>query len=160
MSVENSPEFKKALKEACNSQWGNWLYGGGFKKSSRRNVEKELERIQRIKQDAQLRADTVKARAEEIRKEAEELRFQQNPMVMRITETLKEKQDTQGKLICPMCGSSDNDGNRLNDKLICSKCMKERKRLIELVPPDKVAKWVDIRKGSLDSVYRKLRGVT
>ncbi len=145
MSTE-SPEFKKALKEACDSQWTTWLYGGSAKKSSRRNVEKDLDRIQKIKQKAQTRADAS-------RRKAEELRRLYNPMLKRITENYKLKHNLQsGGLICPKCGDSDHN-NKMDGKPWCMKCN------VELVPANKAAKWVDIRRGNMDSVHRKLRGL-
>ncbi|MBA7468136.1 hypothetical protein ES707_03377 [subsurface metagenome] len=145
MSVEN-PEFQKALKEACDNQWGNWLYGGGLKKSSKRDVEKDLERIQQIKQDAQMRVDAAKRKDDELRR-------LHSPSLRRITENYKLKYNLQsGGLVCPKCGDPDYN-NKMNGKPWCFKCN------IELISTNKITKWIDIGRGNMDSVYRKLRGL-
>ena len=152
MSVEDSPEFQKALKDACDKQWGNWLYGGGFKKSSRRNVEKDLARIQEIKDSAEAKAEAAKMKAEQLRREAEELRRKNNPMLRRITATLSEKSVLKVGLICPLCGEPDK-GNKINKTPSCLKCN------VALVTPKQVKDWVHIKQGNMDSVKRGLRGL-
>ena len=155
MSVKDSPEFQNALKEACDNQWQTWLYGGVAKKSSKRNVEKDLNRIQQIKQDAQMKVDAVEKKADSIRKKSEELRRLHDPSLKRITENYKLKNDIQGViLVCPKCGDSDH-GNKMNGKPWCM----SKNCNVELVPVKKIAKWVDIRRGNMNSVYRKLRGM-
>jgi hypothetical protein len=161
MAIEDSPAFQDALKQACDSQWRNWLYGGGFKKSQRKDVEADLNRIQEIKDSAEAKAEAARREAEAIRAKAEALRQQHDPSLRRITENLRIKHGvvTTG-LMCPKCKDTNasnvqvyGKGKTRKQVPWCIKCN------VPLVPPDKPdGGWI-VKQGNLDDVRRRLRGL-
>lgn len=160
-SMEESPKFQRALKEAADEQWRSWLYGGGFKKAPHREVEEDLRKIQEVKQASQKRVEEVRRRAREVqrraedaRKRAEELRRMHNPMLKRITETLEAEDVLKLGLVCPVCGEGDK-GNRMNKRPWCFKCN------VPLIRPNRVARWVNVKRGRGlgGETMKKLRGL-
>jgi hypothetical protein len=159
----NSPEFQKALKEACENQWLNWFYGGELKTVPRQDVEESLKDLQWVKEKAQRsveeakrRAGDVKSRVEkrqsEIKETAEELRRLNNPILRRAMENLKV---SKVDLVCPICGEGDK-GNRMNGKPWCSMCK------VQLIKYKVAEKWVNVKvmgKGLDDDTLRKIRGL-
>lgn len=150
------------MKAECEKQWGNWLYGGGFKKSSRKDVEKDLARIQEVKSSTSARVEEVRRKADEIRKRADEDKRLNSESLRRITENYRMlHKPVKVGLICPVCGAGNRVkvggvtyiNNMVNGQPWCAKCK------VALVEVDKAEKWVDIKQGNMDDVMRRLRGL-
>ena len=161
--MENSPEFKKALEEACEDQWLNWFYGGSLKSVPKQDVEEELKRLQRVKEEAQRSVEEAKRQAENIKRRiekrrgeitetAEELRRLNNPLLQR---AMKNFEVSKVDLVCPICGEGDK-GNRMNEKPWCVNCN------TQLIKYKLAEKWMNVKvmgKGLDDDTLRKIRGL-
>lgn len=112
MIVEDSPEFQKALNEACEKQYRGWLFGGEYAQAdSKDSIAETMEEIQRQRKEF---GDGVRSYAETIRRQA---MITAHPHMREITSNLKRKQGAKG-LVCPLCGEEDH-GNRINGKPYC-----------------------------------------
>ena len=132
MSVEDSPEFQKALNEACEKKYRGWLFGGDYKKAeSRDKVGETLKEIEADRKRLMEKHEEYMRQAELAKQQA---RFMINPHMREITETLRKKHDSVG-LVCPVCGGGD-EGNRMNGKPWCMKCN------APLMTVKKMAGWV------------------
>lgn len=118
MTMEDSPKFQEALKEACNHQYEKWLLRKGIIEFQG-NVNKRIEKVQEEGREIQRRVEVAKRRMEQVHREAE---LMMNPHLRQIDENLKRKYGIIGSnLVCPSCGADDH-GNRLNKKPWCFKC--------------------------------------
>jgi len=133
LSVE-SPEFKKALNEACEAQYRGWLYGGDFAKaSSKDTIGATMEEIQRQRREIEEKEKKAKLYADRIRREAE---LMQNEHAREITENLRRLYKPESDLVCPQCGETDSRGNRMNGKPFCFKCQ------LVMISREKVKNWI------------------
>jgi len=130
--VSESPEFVKALHEACEHQYREYLYGGGVV-SSKDKIGDTMAEIQR--QRAKIEAEVAGARAHADRVR-EEMRVMSDPHMREITESLRARHRTEGGLVCPSCGETDSHGNKMNGKPYCFKCN------LPLMSAEKAAEWV------------------
>lgn len=124
MTIEESPEFQKALNEACEKQYREWTYGGGIKSSSKNTIADTMAEIQRLQggdQKAMKKHEKLMGEHEEYMKQAElakqQAKILRNTHMREITGNLKRKHGSDG-LICPICGEGDH-GNKLNGKPYC-----------------------------------------
>lgn len=132
MSIEESPEFQKALNEACEKQYRGYLFGGAYvKAASKDTVGETLEKIEAERKRLMEKHGEYMQQAELMREQA---RFMTNPHMREITETLRKKHGSGG-LVCPVCGGGD-DGNRMNGKPWCFECN------VPLMTVEKAADWV------------------
>ena len=164
MSVPDTPEFRKALEEACDRQYGEWLYGGGVKVKERSQIEEVMkEHTEAMRKSLALRASAAgmnmagmpelpeevtfesmeKYRAEmeayskRIRAEAER---QGNEHYREITRELRKRGGYSG-LICPVCGEEDH-GNKMNGKPVCMMNAKHGGLgPVPLMSPEKAREW-------------------
>lgn len=140
MSVEESPEFKAALAEACESQYREFMYGGGIPNGK---VGDTAEEIQRQRREIEAKSEEARLHAERVRREAE---IMSNPHAREITENLHKLHSIEGSLICPSCGETDSHGNRMGNKPFCMKCqlpMISREKAEKWVKPQKPKSWLD-----------------
>lgn len=143
MSVEDSPEFKKALQEACEGQYRGWLYGGGVVAKSKEGIGGTMEEIQRQRKAIEEKVEGARLHAEQIRREMEQRRkeyeIMSNPHAREITEHLRRIHGQKGGLICPQCGGIDHH-NRMNGKPWCFQCN------LPLMSREKAENWVKPQK--------------
>jgi len=133
MSVEDSPEFKKALTEACETQYREYMYGGTYASAkSKDTIADTMEEIQRQRREIEEKVEEAKRYAGEVRERA---RIMGDPHMREITENLRKLHSAGGGLICPSCGDT-NQGNRMNGKPWCMKCG------LPLLSQEKAEKWV------------------
>ena len=130
MSVEDSPEFKKALAEACEAQYREFMYGGGVPKGS---VGGSVEEVQRQRSEIEEKVAGARLHAERVRREAE---IMGNPHAREITENLRKLHSAESGVVCPQCGETDSHGNRMNGKPFCYKCQ------LLMISREKAEKWV------------------
>ena len=130
MSVEESPEFKKALNEACEAQYREFMYGGGVPKGK---VGDTAEEIQRQRAEIEEKMAGARLHAERVRREAE---IMSNPHAREITENLHKLHSVDSGIVCPSCGETDSHGNRMNGKPYCFKCN------LPFMSREKAEKWV------------------
>lgn len=132
MSVEDSPEFQKALTEACEKQYRGYLFGGEYKKAaSKDKIGETLEKIEAERKKLMEKHEGYMKQAELVILQSGWMR---NPHMRQITETLKRKHSAGG-LVCPVCGEGD-EGNRMNGKPWCMKCN------VPLMTKEKAKSWV------------------
>lgn len=123
MSVEESPEFQKALNEACERQYRGFLYGGNYARAhSKDTIADTMDEIQ--KQRAKIEAENADLRrmAEDTRRQASIL---SSAPMREITKNFKRKYGSSG-LICPACGEGDH-GNKMNGRPVCLMNAKHKK---------------------------------
>ena len=132
MSVENDPEFRKALEEACERNYREYLFGAG--NSGKIGVTDAEIRSERAKIESEV--EGAKRHAERVREEA---RIMSDPAIREITENLRRMHSADGGLVCPKCGGT-NHGNRMNGKPWCPKCN------LPLMSREKAAGWVKPQK--------------
>jgi len=141
MNVENSPEFQKALNEACEKQYRGYLFGGAYRKAeSKDKIGETLEDIERERKNLMETHEGYMREAELARQQA---RFMTNSHMRQITENLKRKQEVSG-LVCPVCGGGDK-GNRVNGKPVCYDVKKHKAKDVDgpvpLMSPEKAEEW-------------------
>lgn len=129
--IEDSPEFKKALNEACERQYRGWLYGGGIV-SSKDKIGETMEEIQRQRREIEEKVEGAKRHADRLRREAA---LMSNPHAREITENLRRIHGQNGGLVCPQCGDTDH-GNRMNGKPWCMRCN------LPLMSKEKAEGWI------------------
>lgn len=132
MSVEESPEFKKALQEACEVQYRGWLYGGGVIANSKDKIGETMEEIQKQRKDIEGKVEAARLHAERMRRTAE---IMSNPHAREITENLSRLHSAEGSPICPQCGETNSNGNTMNGRPFCWKCQ------LVMVSKEKAEKW-------------------
>ncbi len=138
MSVEDSPEFQKALNEACEKQYRGFLFGGAFiKAQSKDAIAETMDGMQQQRREIE---DKVKGLREEADKVRGDMKLRLSPHMREITANLKRKSGSPG-LICPKCGEGDY-GNRMNGKPICYMNAKhDGLGPILLMTPEKAKEW-------------------
>ena len=141
MSVEDSPEFKKALNEACEGQYRGWLYGGGIV-SSKDKIGDTMEEIQRQRREIEEKVSEARLHAERVR---EEMRIMGDSHMREITEAMRARQRADGGMVCPSCGETDSHGNKINEKPCCFKCN------LPLMSKEKAEKWIKPAKSKIRS---------
>ena len=132
MSVEESPEFQKALRD------------GAEKALNRLNSTKP-----KCKDGVEVKAEALRSRAKERETEFGEVeRWWSDPHMREITANLKRKNGLVD-LVCPVCGEGDN-GNRMNDIPICFMNAKHKAKGVDgpvpLMTPEKAKDWKPPRK--------------
>ena len=155
MSSEDSPEFQKALTEACEKKYRGWLFGGDYKKAeSKDKIGETLENIEAERKRLMEKHEEYMRQAELIRQQT---RFMTNPAMRQITGTLKRKHRAGG-LICPVCGEGDH-GNRLNGKPVCYMNSKHKAKGVDgpvpLTTPEKAKEWKPSKKPKSKSLTFK-----
>lgn len=141
--IEESPEFKKALNEACEAQYRGWLYGEGVIANSKEGIGDTMEEIQRQRQKIEDKFKDARLHAERVRREAE---IMSNPHAREITENLLRVHSKGGGMVCPQCGETNSHGNRMNGKPFCFKCnlvMISKEKAEKWVKPQKPKNWLD-----------------
>ena len=141
MSVEDSPEFKKALNEACEGQYRGWLYGGGVV-SSKDKIGGTMEEIQRQRQRIEDEVAEARRHADRVREEA---RIMSDPHLREITEHLRRIHGQKGGLVCPSCGETNSHGNRMNNRPYCFRCN------LPMISREKAEKWIKPQKPKIRS---------
>ena len=138
MSVEESPEFQKALNEVCEKQYRGFLYGGEYAKShSKDSIAETMEEMQRQRRKIEAEVEGIKKHADQVRRDT---RFMSSPHMREITANLKRKSRSSG-LICPVCGEGDL-GNRMNGKPVCMMNAKhDGLGPVLLMTPEKAKEW-------------------
>lgn len=138
MILEESPEFQKALNEACEKQYRGFLYGGDYVKAhSKDAIAGTMEEMQRQRREIEARIKDVKKHADHVRHKA---MIMSDPHMREITANIKRKVGSSG-LICPMCAEGDH-GNRMNGKPICYMNAKhDGLGPIPLMTPEKAKEW-------------------
>lgn len=138
MKPEQSPEFMKALNEACEKNYRGWLFGEEYKKAaSKDSVGETLKEIEAERKRLMEKHEGYMRQAELAKQQT---RFMTDPAMREITETLRRKHGSGG-LICPVCGEGDH-GNRLNGKPYCYMNAKHNGLgPIPLMTPEKAAEW-------------------
>lgn len=132
--IEDSPEFKKALNEACEVQYRDWLYGGDYAKaSSKGTVADTMEGIQKQRKEIEEKVEGAKLHAERVRREAE---IMWNPHAREITENLSKLHSVDSGVICPKCHETNSHGNRNNGKPYCYRCQ------LQMMSREKAEKWI------------------
>lgn len=131
MSVEDSPEFKKALNEACETQYREFLYGKDA--SPKNKIEDTVETIQRQHKEIEEKVEEAKRHADQIRRQVE---IMSNPQAREITESLHKLHSVESNVVCPQCGETDSHGNKSNGKPFCWKCQ------TVMISKDKVKDWI------------------
>ena len=129
--MTESPEFLRALHEACERQYREYLYGGGIV-SSKDKIADTMEEMQRQRREIEEKVAEARVHAERRR---EEMRIMGDPHLREITESLRKRNRVEGGLVCPKCGDTDH-GNRMNGKPYCMKCN------LPLMSAEKAAEWV------------------
>jgi len=132
MSIEESPELKRALNEACERQYREYLYGASVV-SSKDKAGGTPEEVQRQRREIEEKVEGARLHADRIRREAE---LMSNEGAREIIESLRRIHSQNGGLICPSCGETNSHGNRMNNKPWCFKC-----NLI-MISKEKAEKWV------------------
>jgi len=130
MSIEESPEFRKALQEECEKQYRSFLYGGNVPKGK---VGGTPEEAQRQRREIEEKVEGAKRHADRMRREAE---LMSNEGAREIIESLRRIHGQKGSLVCPSCGETNSHGNRMNNKPFCFKCN------LVMVSKEKAEKWV------------------
>jgi len=138
MSLEDSPEFKKALQEECEKQYRSFLYGGNVPKGK---VGGTPEEVQRQRREIEEKVEGARLHADRVRREAE---LMSNEGAREIIESLRRIHGQNGGLICPQCGDSDHH-NRMNGKPWCMFCN------LPLMSKEKVENWVKPAKPKIRS---------
>jgi endogenous inhibitor of DNA gyrase (YacG/DUF329 family) len=128
--VEESPEFRKALAEACEAQYREFMYGGGIPKGK---VGDSAEEIQRQRAEIEEKVAGARLHAERVRREAE---IMSNPHAREITENLRKLHSVDSGIMCPKCGETNSHGNKNNGKPYCYKCQQT------MISREKAEKWV------------------
>ena len=141
--VEDSPEFKKALNEACEGQYRGWLYGGGVIANSKDKIGGTMEEIQRQRKAIEEKVEEARRHADRIRREAE---LMSNEGAREITENLRKLHSTESGVVCPQCGETNSHGNRMNGKPFCFRC-----NLI-MISKEKAKNWVKPQKPKKSSL--------
>ena len=142
MSIEESPEFEKALFEACEKQFRGHLFGGGYAKaSSKDTIAATMEEVKRQREHMMREIDGALAHSEKMVREA---KIQTHPHMRDITANLKRKYGGGKGLVCPVCGEGDQ-GNRMNEKPVCLMNDKHKQQGVKgpvlLLTPEKAEKW-------------------
>lgn len=134
--MEESPEFQKALQEACEKEYRGVIFGGDYIKPE--SVKAEQKRLMEKHEEYLRQAELAKQQA----------RIMTSPHMREITENLRRRNDSQG-LICPICGERDH-GNRINGKPYCLMYSKHRAKGVDgpvpLMTPKKAKDWKPPRK--------------
>ena len=130
MSVEESPEFKKALQEACEAQYREFLYGGSVPKGK---IGDTAEEVQRQRREIEERVAGARLHAERVREEA---RIMSDPHLREITENLRKLHSVDSGVVCPKCGETNSHGNRMGNKPACMKCQ------LPMMSREKAEKWI------------------
>ena len=133
MSLEDSPEFRKALQEECEKQYRGWLYGGGVAANSKDKIGDTMEEIQRQRQRIEDEVAEARIHADRIRREAE---LMSNEHAREITEHLRRIHSVESGVVCPQCGETNSHGNKMNGKPYCFKCN------LQMVRKEKAENWV------------------
>lgn len=141
MSVEDFPEFQRALNEACEKQYRGCLYGGEYAKAhSKDTIADTMEEMQRRRKEIEAKADDIRKHAEQVRKEA---KIRSNPHMREIGEIYRRKHGSGG-LICPLCGERDH-GNRMGNTPICYNIFEHKKKGVDgpvpLMTAEKAKGW-------------------
>lgn len=138
MTLEETPEFQKALNEACEKQYRVLFYGEQVEKAhSNHLISNTIEDMRRQRKEIEAKFEDIKRRGDQVRYEA---MIMANPHMREITANLKRKQPSSG-LICPVCGDGDH-GNRVNGKPYCfMKAKHEGLGRILLMTPEKAKDW-------------------
>jgi len=131
LSVE-SPEFKRALQEACEGQYRGWLYGGGVV-SSKDKIGGTMDEVQRQRREIEEKVEGARLRADRVREEA---RIMSDPHLREITENLRKLHSVESGVVCPQCGETNSHGNKMNGKPFCFKCQ------LLMISKEKAEKWV------------------
>jgi endogenous inhibitor of DNA gyrase (YacG/DUF329 family) len=131
-----SPEFQKALNEACEGQYRGWLYGGGVV-SSKDKIGGTMEEIQRQRQRIEDEVAEARHHADRVRREVE---LMSNEGAREITEALHRLHSVEGGLVCPSCGETNSHGNTMNGRPLCWKCQ------LVMISKEKAEKWVKPQK--------------
>lgn len=176
MSVPDTPEFKSALKEACDSQYREWLYGGStVKAEDKSKIDGVMREVQGRRREAEAMRESLALRAtamgfhmpnipslpdkitpdsmEKYHKEMQAYsgRIRAEAEMQRnphYQEITKNLKSRHGSsgLVCPMCGEGDQ-GNRMNGKPVCMMNAKHKGLgPIVLVRPEQVKNWKQPKK--------------
>lgn len=144
MTVEESPEFLRALNEACEKRYRAYLFGGEDAKAhSRDTISDTMEEMQRRRKEIEAMSEDIRRHTERVRREAKERRFRMHPHVREIDEVYRRAHGGGG-LICPICGERDH-GNRMNGRPYCF--MNARHKVmgvdgpVPLMSPEKARDW-------------------
>jgi hypothetical protein len=129
VSIEDSPEFKKALQEECERQYRSILYGKNAPKVSVGSTAAEVERQRREIE----KSSEARLHANLMRREAE---IMGNPHAREITENLRALHSVEGGLVCPQCGETDSHGNKMNGHPFCFRCQ------LQMISKEKAEKWI------------------
>jgi len=171
MSVPDTPEFRKALEEACNGQYREWLYGGAaVKAGDRSKIDGVMREVQGRRREAEAMRESLALRAtamgfhmpdipnlpdeithESMEKYREEMQAYSDRIRVEAErqrneayqEITRELKKKSGSkgLVCPMCGEGDH-GNRMNNKPVCMMNAKHKGLgPIVLVKPEQVKDW-------------------
>lgn len=126
----DSPDFQKALNEACEKQYRAYLFGGAYATAhSKDTIADTMEEMRRRREEIEAKSEDFRRHAEQVRREAEEMRFRMHPHVREIDE-LYRRLHGAGGLICPLCGERDH-GNRINGKPVCSMIAKHKAKGVD-----------------------------
>lgn len=150
MSVEESPEFKKAMNEACERQYRGFLFGGEYARaSSKDTIADTMEEMQRQRNEVERTSMDARLHAEQVRNE---ITIKSNPHMREITSNLKRRSGVD-VLVCPVCGEGDQ-GNRMDRIPICY-MIDKHKGLgpVPLMTPEKARDWKPPKKKSPRGSY-------
>ena len=171
MSVPDTPEFRKALEEACNGQYREWLYGGAaIKAKDRSKIDGVMKEVQGRRREAEALRKSLALRAsamgmhmpnipslpDEITRESMEKYHKEMQGYSDRIRAEAERQRNEhyqeitrdlkrrsgsSGLVCPMCGENDH-GNRMNGKPVCMMNAKHKGLgPLVLVKPEQVKDW-------------------
>lgn len=167
--LEESPEFQKALNEACEKQYRGWLYGGkGVKAETKSQIDGVMRELQGRKREAEMMRESLALRAsamgfhmpdipslpdeitresmekyrEEIQRHSDRIRAEaERQRNKHFQEINRNLSRGSGGLVCPVCGEGDH-GNRMNSKPYCFMNAKHRGLgPIPLMSPEKAKDW-------------------
>ena len=141
MSVEESPEFQKALQEACEKQYRGYLFGGGYRKAE--SKDKVGETLEKIESERKRLMETHEGYMRQAELARQQTSFMTNPVMREITENIRRKHGSSG-LVCPVCGEG-NHGNKINGKPYCFMNSKHKAKGVDgpvpLMTPEKANDW-------------------
>lgn len=190
MIVEDSPEFQKALKEACEGQYRGYLYGGeGIKAETKSQIEGVMREVQGRRREAERMRESLALRAtamgmhmpsvpslpDEITRESmDRYREEMGRYSTKIRVEVERQRNTHyqditrslrkgsGGLVCPKCGEGDH-GNRVGRIPVCYMLNKHNGLgPIPLMTPEKAKDWKPPKKPAKRGSYtfKEPEGVT
>lgn len=141
MSIEEFPEFQAALKEACEVQYREFLYGAKAKPTDK--IGDTAEEIQRQRKEIEAKVEGARLHAARVREEA---RIRSDPHLREITESLHTLHSVDSGVVCPKCHETNSHGNKMNNRPYCFRCqlpMMSKEKAEKWVKPVKPKSWVD-----------------